>query len=250
MNPAHNSIGTDAPEFSIIIASYNCAQTIQLTLESIAEKMDANYELVVVDGGSTDGTLDVLSGFSGPIHFISEKDAGIYDALNKGINLASGRFLYFIGAGDTLLPHVLQKVSEQVAGIPPHKDEQALFLYGDVYSESMGRIYGGWSSRYSLCFLNICHQAIFYERTVFERVGVYDLQYPIFADWVFNLRCFGHAQVRIHRLDTIIANYAEAGLSARLDTDFNRDQPKLIRQHFGLRALFYYKLRCKFPKLF
>lgn len=213
---------------SIIIPTYNCARKLVATLESVLSQPRDLYEIIVVDGGSTDETLGVIEEHAGELRFVSEADRGVYDALNKGITLATGKYLFFLGAGDRLKEGVL----ELIAGRLP--EDELSFVYGDAYLVRHGvRVCGEFSLK-EFMVRNICHQAIFYERTIFDVLGVYDLKYKVYADWAFNMKCFADARVRKIYLDIVVADFEGWGISdTHEDAQFYRDLPRLIRQYLG-----------------
>jgi glycosyltransferase involved in cell wall biosynthesis len=200
-----------APFFTIIIPSFNSEKTLQNVLDSILCQEFNDFEVVVVDGLSADNTLQILRENSGEDHrirFISEKDKGIFDAMNKGISMAKGSWLYFIGSDDSLYDkNVFRKVSNAL------KESPCDFLYGDVYSDKMKGIYGGRFDEDKIMFSNICHQAIFYKKEVFELIGFYNITYTSFADWEFNIRCFLETQLKKCYLDIIVSYFAMGGTS-------------------------------------
>lgn len=212
------------PRVSIIIATYNASRALPITLQSVAEQSYRNRELLIIDGGSTDGTLDVVQQGNYPIDFwCSEADDGIYDAFNKGIQHASGDWIYFLGAGDRFVD---ADVLKQVFSVP-HAGQM---LYGDVRLQRKQRRYGGEFSKLSLCLRNICQQGIFYSRELFDRIGPFEPRYRVWADWAFNLQCFADPQTQPEYLDAEIAIYDEDGFSSsRLDAEFARDAQTLIR---------------------
>ncbi|MBC7933270.1 MAG: glycosyltransferase, partial [Rubrivivax sp.] len=150
---------------SIIIPTYNCGRKLAATLESVLSQPKDLYETIVVDGGSTDETLSVIEEHAGDLRFVSEADRGVYDALNKGIALATGKYLFFLGAGDLLKEGVLELVAGQLP------EDELSFVYGDAYLVRHGvRVCGEFSMK-EFIVRNICHQAIFYERTIFDVLG-------------------------------------------------------------------------------
>ena len=116
------------PKISIIIVVHNAAKTLKFAINSIFEQSYKNVEVVVIDGGSTDGTLEILKNNKAEnLIWISEPDKGIYDAMNKGIRICSGEWLYFLGADDQLYDkNVLANIfqNSNVSGVE--------FLYGNV----------------------------------------------------------------------------------------------------------------------
>ena len=197
------------PKISIITVVYNAADALEDTINSVLAQTFDNWEFIIVDGASTDGTIDILKRFnSSKILWTSEVDNGIYDAMNKGITRASGEWVYFLGADDTFVgPEVLGKVFQ-------NKTYEADFVYGKVYDQRLKRNSEGEFDKTRLLQKNICHQAIFFKRDLFKEIGYYQPRYRLFADWDFNLKCFSKAEVRKKYIDVVVANYSEGGASA------------------------------------
>lgn len=226
------------PKISVIIVVFNGAKTLQQAIESVLRQTYKNIELIVVDGGSTDGTLDILRKYEFK-NFIwkSEPDKGIYDAMNKGIMMANGEWIYFLGADDTLIN---EKIIENI--FDNENNSGIDLLYGDVYFLSLKRRYDGPFDENKILFRNICHQSIFYKKSIHDKVGYYNLEYPLFADWDFNIRCFFNPEIKRKYIDIVVANYAKGGLSnANNDLPFFRNVlfPKnlLALQKNGIKKL-------------
>jgi glycosyltransferase involved in cell wall biosynthesis len=198
-------------KISIIIVVYNGAATISHAIDSVMAQTYKELELIVVDGGSTDGTIEILQNYShSNLFWKSEPDKGVYDAMNKGIQKASSEWIYFLGCDDSFYnKDVLENIFEE------RKYENADFIYGNVWKS--GSKYDGEFDKKKIVEINICHQGIFYRNSIHERIGGYNLNYKIFADWDFNLRCFFNDSVRIQYVDIIISNFAEGGISAGKD---------------------------------
>lgn len=228
------------PNFTIVTATYNCAEPLRRTLESLAKQDASLFEHVIVDGASSDETLDVIEAYVASseylVRFISEKDAGIYDAMNKGVALSKGRFLLFLNAGDLLMPGILQKVT------PFLPTNEFSMLYGNALMD--GELsYGAQFNKCKIAKLNICHQAIFYGRKVFDKLGYYDLQYRVLADHAFNIKCFSDSQIEKKYIDATISNYELGGFSScNKDEAFLRDYNGLVRHYLGWRALLIYRI--------
>jgi len=202
-------------------------------MTSVLDQDSSLFEYHVIDGGSANATLDVVRRHASEVDLISEPDAGVYDAVNKGIARSRGRFVYVIGAGDVLRPGVLAGLAERLERMPPNS-----IVYGNVYWVSQKRVYDGVFSKRDLTTHCICHQAMFIDRSVFEMMGTYDLRYPISADWHFNIRCFSDPRVRVQFIDEVIADYEGGGISdTGYDGAFQSDLPGLIRRSFGIRCL-------------
>jgi len=170
------------------------------------------------------------------LRYLSEPDEGVYDAMNKGIQLTSGEFLYFLGAGDRLLPGVLEAVAAEIRQLPCQgKTSRPTLLYGNVNWSWYSRPYDGRFNRFKLLRRNICHQAIFYQRSVFERLGFYNTKYRSLADWEFNIRCFNDRGIRKRYIPLRIADFEGGGKSAITpDLAFQADFPRVRWQRYGV----------------
>ena len=231
------------PFFSIICPTYNVREKIVRTLESILSQEGVELECIVADAGSTDGTSEEAERFfsDARLRYDSRPDRGIYDGMNRGINLARGRFLYFIGAGDRLRPNMLAAVAKEIERA--RIDSPAL-VYGDVYWQEYNKVYDGPFNRFHLATRNICQQAIFYHRSTFDLLGHFDLRYRTHADYAFNLRCFNSRRVVKRYLPIIIADYEGGGASAPgWDPQFGKDFAWLVRQQLGVPAALYHRYR-------
>ncbi|NND62540.1 MAG: glycosyltransferase [Flavobacteriaceae bacterium] len=200
------------PLLSIIIPTYNSEATIADTLDSICRQTFKNIEVLVLDGLSSDATCDIIRDYSDNnpnIRLISEKDSGVYDAMNKGVTISKGEYLYFLGSDDVFFEEdTLEKLFNEVS---PDVD----VFYGDVLFKNSKRVYSGESNLEKLIYdqISICHQAIFYSKRTFDLVGIYDLKYFIHADYDFNIRCFRNKELKIQYIDQVIAIFNESGLS-------------------------------------
>jgi len=169
------------------------------------------------------------------LRYLSEPDEGIYDAMNKGIRLTSGEFLYFLGAGDRLLPGVLEAVAAEIRKLQRHgKTSRPTLLYGNVDWSWYSRPYDGRFNRFKLLRRNICHQAIFYQRSVFERLGFYNTKYRLLADWEFNIRCFKDRGVHKRYIPLRIADFEAGGKSTTPDRAFFAEFSRLTRQQYDV----------------
>jgi glycosyltransferase involved in cell wall biosynthesis len=226
--------------FSIITPAFNAGEKLDATFESVMAQDEGLFDYWIIDGASTDGTLEWLEGRKHPaFHWISEKDSGVYDAMNKGIARSQGRFLLFLGAGDLLLPGALRRVADFIQSTP---SKHPRFVYGDVRDMQSGKpLTAGRYSKIRICRENICHQGIFYERDIFDLLGPYETGYPIMADWAFNLRCFGDSRIHKLHFPETVADFEIGGLCSHTpDRAFHRDRRRLITERISpLHALYH-----------
>ena len=224
MHDLSSEMKRSSPKISIGLVVYNGAGHIRDVLDSIVKQPYRNIELIVVDGGSTDGTQNVLRKYAEHISvMVSEPDKGIYDAMNKVCSLATGDWLIFLGCDDVLLDWL-----GNITGLMtnPYK-----IYYGDVIVLSSGKIFGGKFSKLRLMKENFCHQAIFYPRLVYKKYS-YSLDYNWFADYVYNLKLLGDA-VPFAYIGVVVSIYNDKGGSSRGDAEFEKRKISLIRSSLG-----------------
>jgi len=211
-------------KISVIIVTYNAATTFQRCLDSIFTQAYKNIEVIVIDGNSNDGTADILRKNAADIaYWISEPDNGIYDAMNKGTKQAKGKWIYFLGADDVLLPAFSGLANELT-------NPQAIY-YGSVRTRGVIRF--GKVSPYHMAKIGVFHQAIIYPAAVFLKYN-YNLKYRIFADYELNMRCFKDKDLKWIFKDHIIANFNHTGFSGtQKDAPFEQDKSRLILENFG-----------------
>ncbi|XHR28856.1 MAG: glycosyltransferase family 2 protein [Chthoniobacteraceae bacterium] len=219
------------PLFTVVIPTFHAADKLERSIASVLRQPRELWELVVVDGGSEDGTAGVLRAHAGEIACaISEPDAGVYDAMNKGVARASGRYLYFLGAGDILRDGAL----ERVAACIPRRGIG--FVYGNVFMRDRNVVWDGAWTAQKFRTRTPCQQAVFYDRRVFARHGGFELRYPTLADYALNIRCFGDCRVEKIFVNDIIADYEGGGLSASCrDERFHEERPALLQRHLGIK---------------
>ncbi len=144
--------------------------------------------------------------------------------MNKGVKVATGEYLLFLGSDDTLYKSTtLENVSK--ANVINTVD----VFYGNVMSQRFNGVYDGEFSYYKLSKKNICHQAIFFKKSVFETIGLFNLKYKSHADWHHNIRWFFSSKISKQFIDVIITNYADGGYSSlNYDFVFEKDRNKLL----------------------
>lgn len=207
-------------KLSIIIPTYNSAKTIQRALDSIIAQTFTDYEVLIMDGLSKDNTIALCQSYKDSrINIYSEKDNGIYDAMNKGIKKAQGDWLYFLGSDDYLY------ANDSLEKVFYYEKADVHVMYGDVESIILDNNYSGEWSLDSLVW-NRCHQGIFYRNVIFERFGGYDTKYPVLADYVINVQWFLSKRVKSQYLPLVIANFSEGGMS---NSDNRKNDPLFFK---------------------
>lgn len=212
-------------DISIVIPNYNTGNLLANTLASIFNA-PCKYELevLIMDNLSSDNPLAILRQFPAEhIHFHSESDSGIYDAMNKGIRQAKGNWLIFLGAGDELIMDSVNQL--------PFDSLIYRMIYGDVYLVQSSQVYDGPFDFKKMTDKNISHQAIFYHSSLFQKLGLFDLRYRITADYVFNLALFGTMGHSITYVPLVISRFLGGGISDSLrDNAFHDHKFKIINK--------------------
>ena len=216
---------------TIITPVYNAEKDIEACLLSVAGQSYPDKEHLIVDGASTDGTLEIIKRYAekySHIKLISEKDDGIYDAMNKGIDQARGEWIYFLGCDDVFYD---ESVLDKILNL----DDIDLYdvVYGNVLWGDTGEIYGGKFSLLKLMDKNICHQSIFYKLSIFDKLGKFNARYKYWADYLFNIKWFNSDVIRSKYVSSIVAKYGINGQSSQMeDIDFLRDRKSIYKQNF------------------
>lgn len=221
------------PRLSVVTVTRNAKEALLQTWESLRNQAFVDWEWIVVDGASTDGTVLFLEEIhSEKIKFISENDSGIYNAMNKGIGFASGEYLYFLNAGDTLVNAATLKE------VMPHLNGSGIF-YCDIVMQSPAsttmRFYPDQLGPRFWIGSHLCHQAALFHRNVFEN-DRYDETKRFAADYEFFARAqkkYGHKFTHVPKL---LANYDLSGVSAaqKNRVEVLTDIREISEKYFGL----------------
>ena len=213
------------PLITIITVAYNAVKDIENTILSVLNQTYPNIEYIIIDGGSTDGTLDIIKKYEDKIsYWVSEPDKGIYDAMNKGILKATGDYLFFLGADDKITCNFNDIIHL-------FKDKNTVY-YGDVLFGEEGKKYDGEFNTNKLLDTNISHQAIFYPKNCFSN-NFYNLKYKLYADYEMNIRLWNK-----FKFNYIITIYGVEGASSlSKDKEFKKDFPFIIYRNLGIKYL-------------
>lgn len=237
---------TSNPLLSIITPTLNSQNLIEACLESVVNQTYRNIEHIIVDGLSNDDTIKVVTGFKNKnkdkrIFIVSERDNGIYDAMNKGINLAKGEWLYFLGSDDLLY------TKSTVQELLPHlRDLKLDIIYGNAILMISGQKYNGKFTKLKLLDQNICHQSILVRKSVFDRIGKFNTDYVALSDWHFNMKWFNDRTIKHRYIDQIISYYYEDGYCFNNpDWNFSKDWSDNLRANFPLHIILLHKFTKK-----
>ena len=222
-------------KYTIITINYNNGKELRRTIESVINQTLTDFEYVVIDGGSTDDSISIIKEYADRIDFwISERDKGVYNAMNKGLSHAHGEYVNFMNSGDSFYsPTVLEEIDSEIG--------DADILFGNVCNSLSGRRYGGIKADSEVTFLTlkkeiICHQGTFYRRTIFER-HPYDESLKLIADWKVNVQAIVFDNCKVKVVDTIVANYDLTGMSSTQSQLHAEERKRVMAELFPERIL-------------
>lgn len=205
-------LAAGTPRVSIIIATWNAAATLERCLASIANQAYEDWEIVVADGASTDGTLDILRCYEQRIaHWHSRPDGGIYDAWNQALVHARGEYVCFLGADDAWAsPQALEQVFMEI-GECEYDLVTGLGRMVDAAGTALHQFGRPWDYRGVARRMTICHPGALHRRDLFARFGLFDTRYRIVGDYEFILRL--PANLRTHHIDAVLVDISDGGVS-------------------------------------
>jgi len=219
------------PRLSIITINYNNAAGLQKTVASIITQSFKDFEYIIIDGYSSDKSIDVIKeNVNYFTYWCSEKDRGIYDAQNKGIQKAKGDYLLFLNSGDCLEN---DKVLENVFALSPKED----VLYGElIFDYGTHKKLSNLPAMLTIEYLfrdNIWHPASFIKRSLFEKYGNYDANYKICADYDFFFKTIAIHKVSTLHLTFPISIYDTTGLSSNEESLKKIDTERMqVHKHY------------------
>lgn len=225
------------PTFSIITVTYNAAATIEATLLSVRQQTYRHFEHLIIDGASKDNTLYIIYKYKDDnIKVFSEPDKGLYDAMNKGIRMASCDYLCFLNAGDTFHEvDTLEKIANTISTTP---DELPSILYGETAIVNAERQFLHMRRHKAPDVLTwksfqqgmlVCHQAFLVKRTLAEP---YNLQYKYSSDFDWCIRMMKKADV-ISNTHLILIDYLDEGMTTRHHKESLIERLRIMAKHYG-----------------
>ena len=246
------------PFFSIITVCYNSEKTISRTIDSVLEQGFLDYEYVIVDGGSTDNTIDIIKTyeprFEGKLKYKSEPDKGIYDAFNKGIQRAIGKYLWLVNSDDFIEPEVLGKLHNLVKDYK-EGEEPIISAIMNFISYDSKVLYQVKSSpekvatAYRNNTMGTIHPATIVPKRIYDLVGLYDINYKIIGDIDWFKRAY-KANMPIIFADFVVTNFMVGGVStASSSAKSKKDRKYLLKKFYPNIFAFYYQY-CKWLAAF
>lgn len=221
---------------TIITVNYNDVLGLTKTLESVRTQNSVDVEHIVIDGGSSDGSKDIIEKNRERLsYWISEPDAGIYDAMNKGIAQAKGEYTLFLNSGDILYRDDVLSIAQPTLVLG--KD----IVYGNLWIEDTQGV--GFTNTYptSVDFsffkrTSLGHGATFIKRTLFERYGNYRTDLKIVSDWAFFIRTLCVEKASQVKVDTVISTFYEGGISTSSENIklHKEERKQVLLEHFDL----------------
>lgn len=209
------------PLFSIATPCWNSATTIERTIKSILDQEYKNYEYIIIDGGSTDGTLDIIKKyeplFEGRMHWKSERDKGLYDAFNKGVERSNGVYCWNVNADDYMEPGALQKMADFIES--NNWDTLPVISGGLNFVSESGSLISTQiptgerlEHAYKNDYIGVPHPATLVPKEMYNRHGVFDIFYKIIgdADWYHRVYAAGEKFVFV---DFVVTNMSDGGVS-------------------------------------
>ena len=225
-------------KLSIITINLNNATGLQKTIESVVLQTFTDYEYIIIDGGSTDGSVEVIKQYVDKIYYwVSEPDRGVYHAMNKGIAQAKVEYCLFLNSGDWILQNDgLQYVFDK----NPVED----IFYCDAQLGEKKRIYPDQLTLLFFFESTITHQATFIKRSLFSTYGLYNEKYKIISDWEFFLKTIIKEQCSYQHIPFLFVYFDINGISWRpfYKELSNSEGENVIKEHFPMQYDYYLRL--------
>lgn len=229
----------DKPLISIVTVVFNGEKYLEETIQSVINQTYGNVEYIIIDGGSTDGTLEIIKKYEEHIdYWVSEKDSGIYDAMNKGMTLCYGEIIGIVNADDTLYLKTLEEVASAFICF-----QNISFTYGTVHlMNEDSKVYGQTSSlpdnrieQDKFKQMPFLHPTMFIKKELYLNIGLYDTQYRLRADYDFVLRILENRDFEGYRLENVTGCFRLGGQADGWETFYEN---KLILSKYNV-SLFY-----------
>lgn len=245
----------DSPLFSVITVTFNAAHLLEKTMESVLGQRFRDFEYILIDGASKDDTVQIIKKQEArhpdvEVKWVSEPDKGLYDAMNKGLKMACGRFVWFMNAGDKVFD--LDTFALLAEAYAAHPDAEVLYgqsLIIDENDRPLGerhKIAPKVLTKKSLLNgLVVCHQSILASRSI---APLYDTRYRISADYDWTCKVLEKSRANVY-VDQYISRFMTSGLSNTHRKKSWAERYRIMRRHFGLGATLWahMKIVAKYP---
>lgn len=202
------------PFFTIITACFNSEKTINETIQSVLNQSCTNFEYILIDGKSTDKTIEIIKSFENQFKekkisykWISEKDTGIYNAFNKGIKLSEGSWISFLGSDDVYLKNSIEIYNKEISNLKDEVD----FVYSNITLNNKIIVSKKWKWNQFRRKMTIAHAGGFHNKNYFEKFGLFNESYKIAGDYELLLRA--KQQLKTHQINDVTVIMAEGGIS-------------------------------------
>lgn len=222
------------PLISIVTVSFNSVKTIERTIQSVLNQGYSNIEYVIVDGGSSDGTLDLIKNYESRFlaknfsySYISEKDNGIYDAMNKGIKKSQGRLIGILNSDDYYELNTISKVAQEFKENPSYDVFHGILRNIDVHGDTTSIV--GYTSR-TLKQHMIQHPTCFVTKALYDKEGLFDTNLKSAADYELMLRFYSNG-AKFLFIEDILANFTEGGVSSNLNS---LEEDYLVKHRYNI----------------
>ena len=230
--------------FSVIIVCLNAGERLWETVESVLAQRYEDYEIVLKDGGSTDGSVEKISRTvqDARLYIYQKEDSSIYDAMNQAVELAGGDYFIFMNAGDSFYDtDVLSKIADVISS----KDKKPDIVYGNLYHKGLSTIiYSTPVINDFACYRNVpCHQTCFYSRGLFVERAYYPM-YNVRADYEHFLWCFYEKKADICYAPVIVAAYEGGGYSETKENKRRsaKQHREITIKYMGKKKVWQYRL--------
>ena len=230
-------------KFSIITVVYNAENTIALTINSILNQSLTIYEYVIIDGKSTDLTLEIIHKYKPQfdlkkikLKIISEEDLGIYDAMNKGISITNGDWIGILNADDYYEKNTVELVQQFLA-----ENNESELIHGNinmVYCNGSSIIKPNLNLNKLYNSMSLFHPTIFIKKEIYVSNGLYSLDYKLSSDWELILR-FYHNKTKFAYIDRTLSNFTSGGAGSGFNSIHFKERFKIRHKYFKLSTLFY-----------
>ena len=222
--------------FSIITVTYNAGRVLETTIQSVSSQFYPNIEYIIIDGGSKDGTIDIIKHNESKINYwISEPDKGIYDAMNKGLRKATGDYVWFLNAGDVLKNESIVAEIAQIAegnAMPDiiYGETDLMDMDGSVFAERRLKTPERLSWKSFKMGMLVCHQTFIVKRVLAPE---YDLQYRLSSDFDWCIRCMRETD-KIANSQLRIVNYLYEGATTANRKASLKERYNIMCNYYGV----------------